>query len=110
MQYPLYIVEVVSFFFLFKKRRDLINPLCIYCTDMSVLLENIPIVIVVFIKATSGIDDVIARYFPVRYSCLYVIKRNITQWLEDMNFIFLRQKRVLLTSCMRWFVKYCFVA
>jgi len=76
---------------------------------MSVLLENIPMAIVVFIKATSGIDDVIARYFPVRQPCLYVIKKkNITQWLEDMNFIFLRQKRILLTSCMRLFLKYCF--
>ena len=75
MQYPLYIVEVVAFF-LFKERRDLINPLCIYYTDVSVLLENIPIVI--FIKTTSGIDGVIVIYFPVRHSCLYVIKKANT--------------------------------
>ena len=56
--------------------------MCIYYTDMSVLLENVPIVIVVFIKATSGIDDVIARYFPVRHSCLYVIKKTLHSGLK----------------------------
>ena len=48
------------------------------------------------------IDDVIS----VMSFCLYN-KKNITQWLEDMNCIFSWQKQYF-THSLRSFVKYCF--
>ena len=39
-------------------------------------------------------------------ACLYN-KKNITRWLEDMNFIFSWQKQYF-THSLRLFVKYCF--
>ena len=42
-----------------------------------------------------------------RHQHVYVIKKNITRRLEDMNFIFSWQKQYF-THSLRSFVKYCF--
>ena len=62
-----------------------------YYIDMSVLLENIPLVKLNFIKTTSGtwvhsltcefINDVISVYFPVKHLCLGN-KKNISRRLD----------------------------
>ena len=42
------------------------------------------------------------------FFCLYDKKKNITQLLEDMNFIFSWQKQYFTRQSLRSFVKYCF--
>jgi len=73
-----------------------------YYIDKSVLVENRRLVKFIrnYIRDSSGVFSISSAVrismtsFPVltlllvqKYSCLYN-KKKITQWLEDMNFIF----------------------
>ena len=88
------------------------NNITIYYIDTSVLLENIPLVKFIknYLRDPSGLFSIISHvslsmtYFWQFPSiilsmsfCLYN-KKNITRRLEDMNFIFSRQKQYFTYS------------